>query len=100
MIEFEKGSIIAFSNIYPNTTITGYLFYMEENIYHKITDIREIFFHEAEAKFNTKIKCITVLTFLPFSDFIDDDDLPQNLVSFFETHYIVVEGTESNPHIP
>lgn len=43
MIEFEKGSIIAFSKIYPNTTITGYLFYMEENVYRKITDTREIF---------------------------------------------------------
>lgn len=83
MIEFEKRSVIAFSKIYPNTTITGYLFYMEENVYRKITHIRENFFYEAEAKFNTKIKCITVLAFLPFCDFIDDDDLPPKLGFFF-----------------
>ena len=57
MTEFEKASIIAFSNIYLNTTITGRSFRMAKNIYHRIIDIGEKLHYETGAEFNTKIKC-------------------------------------------
>lgn len=48
-----------------------------------------------DAEFNNKIKCFTALAFLPVCDVIDgfrkltdDDDLPQEFVSYFEIHYI------------
>ncbi|XP_068206482.1 uncharacterized protein [Palaemon carinicauda] len=51
--------------------------------------------YQTDAEFNNKIKCFTALAFLPVQDVIDgiielshDDDLPQELVSYFETHYI------------
>ena len=51
--------------------------------------------YQTDAEFNNKIKYFTALAFLPVHDVIDgfielsdDDDLPQELVSYFETHYI------------
>ena len=78
---------------------------MAKNIYHKIIDTGQKLGYQTDAEFNTKIKCITrnVLVFLPVSNFIDgfihltdNDDLPQLLVSHFETRYIGGEKAKSS----
>ena len=95
MVDFEKASINAFSDIFPTTKITGCLFHMAKNIYRHIVDLGLKSRYQTDAEFNNKIKCFTALPFLPVQDVIegfleltDDDDLPQELVSYFETHYI------------
>ena len=51
--------------------------------------------YQSDCAFNTKVKCLMALAFIPLSDIIDafielvdDDDLPQELVAYFEMHYI------------
>ena len=50
--------------------------------------------YQTDAEFNNKIKCSTALAFLPvhdvidgFIELLDDNNLPQELVSYFEMHY-------------
>ena len=59
--------------------MTGYLFYMAK----KKKLFREKLLYETEAKFNAKIKCITVLAFLLLSEFIYGYNLPPRLGSLF-----------------
>ncbi|XP_066969100.1 uncharacterized protein [Macrobrachium rosenbergii] len=95
MVDFEKASINAFSAVFSTTKLTGCLFHMVKNIYRHIVDLGLKSRYQTDAEFNNKIKCLTALAFLPVQDVIDgfielsdDDDLPQELVSYFEMHYI------------
>ncbi|XP_029650233.1 uncharacterized protein LOC115223666 [Octopus sinensis] len=95
MVDFGKAIINAFCEILPTTNITGCLFHMAKNICRHIVDIGLKPRYQTDAEFNNKIKCFTALAFLPVSDVIDgflemtdDDNLPQEFVSYFETHYI------------
>ncbi|XP_068225286.1 uncharacterized protein [Palaemon carinicauda] len=94
MVDFEKASVNAFSAVFPTIKVTGCLFHMAKNIYRHIVDLGLKSRYQTDAEFNNKIKCFTALAFLPVQDIIDgfielsdDDDLPQELVSYFETHY-------------
>ena len=60
-----------------------------------MTDIGLKVRYQSDCAFNTKVKCLMALAFIPPSDIIDafielvdDDDLPQELVAYFEMHYI------------
>ena len=51
--------------------------------------------YQSDSEFNTLVKCFAALAFIPpsdvvdaFEELIDNDDLPQDLVSYFEAHYI------------
>ena len=95
MVDFEKASINAFSAVFPTTKVTGCLFHMAKNIYRHIVDLGSKSRYQTDEEFNNKIKCFTALAFLPVHDVIDgfielsdDDDLPQELVSYFKTLYI------------
>nr|XP_040571875.1 uncharacterized protein LOC121121074 [Lepeophtheirus salmonis]XP_040571876.1 uncharacterized protein LOC121121074 [Lepeophtheirus salmonis] len=95
MIDFEKTNLNAFSAKFPLKNITGCLFHMTKNLYQHIENIGLKLRYSTDGDFNMKIKCFSALAFLPIPDVIDgyidladDDDLPQEFVSYFETHYI------------
>ena len=62
---------------------------MVKNIHHNTVDIGLKSCYQTDTEFNNKIKCFMALAFLP-DGFVEltDDDLPQEFVSYFETHYI------------
>ena len=60
-----------------------------------MTDIGLKVRYQTDCDFNTKVKCLMALAFIPppdiinaFKELVDDDDLPQELVAYFEMHYI------------
>ena len=60
-----------------------------------VTDIGLKIRYQTDGDFNTKIKCLMALAYVPppdtidaFIEIVDDDEMPQELVSYIETHYI------------
>lgn len=95
LIDFEKSIVTAFTKVFPDATTTGCLFHLSQNIYRKVIDMGEKVRYQNDVEFNTKVKCFTALAFLPPADVVDgfveltdDEDIPQELVSYFETYYI------------
>ncbi|XP_040575190.1 uncharacterized protein asrij isoform X1 [Lepeophtheirus salmonis] len=95
MMDFEKTIINAFQTVFPLTGMTGCLFHMSKNIYRHIVNLGLNLRYSKDVDFNLKMKCFTALAFLPIPDVIDgfieladDDDLPQEFISYFETHFI------------
>ncbi|QQP42000.1 Putative LOC100898192, partial [Caligus rogercresseyi] len=95
MIDFEKAIMNAFTEVFPTSNITGCLFHLAKNIYRHIVDLgmRELYLTNGD--FNTKMKSLTALAFLPIEDVIsgfyeltNDDTFPQEIVAYFETYYI------------
>ncbi|XP_068208538.1 uncharacterized protein [Palaemon carinicauda] len=95
MTDFEKANFDSFQNYFSNVSVTGCLFHLAKNIFRKVCEFGHKVRYQSDSEFNTLVKCFTTLAFVPSSDVIrafeelvDNDDLPQDLVSYFETYYI------------
>ena len=51
--------------------------------------------YQTDCDFNTKVRCFISLAFIPppdtidaFIELVDDNDIPQELVAYFERHYV------------
>ena len=69
-----------------------------------MTDIGLKVRYQIDCDFNTKVKCLMALAFIPppdtigaFTELVDDDDLQQKLVAYFETHYMEAGGRGRGP---
>ena len=95
IIDFEKSAQNAFSNTFPGTNISFCLFHLGQNLYrHIVAEGFKVRYHEDDI-FSLKMRCFIALAFLPinqvadaFEELIDDDDIPQPIVSYFENSYI------------
>lgn len=93
-MDFEKAAIDSFLKKFPNSDITCYVFNVSHNIYKQVIKIylKQRYYHDDY--FNLKPLCLSELAFLlvydvieVFEELTDEDDFPQDLVSYFETCY-------------
>lgn len=95
MLDFEKASMNAINMLFPEAQLSGCLFHLCQSVYRKIVELGFKNKYNNEEIFSLKCRCLSALSFLPVSDvidgfeqLIDDDDLPQELVAYFEVNYI------------
>ena len=98
-MDFEKAAQNAFSNTFPETTISFCLFHLGQNVYrHIVVEGFKVRYHEDDI-FSIKLRSFIALAFLPINEVADafdelvddddDDDIPQPIVSYFENSYTV-----------
>ena len=95
LMDFEKAAHNTFLDTFPEVNLSCCLFHLGQNVYKRV--VQEGFkvrYHEDDA-FSIKVRCFVSLAFLPreevidgFDELVDDDDIPQALVSYFENTYI------------
>ena len=95
IMDYEKSIHNAFVSVFENSQICGCLFHLGQACWRKINDIGERVRYNTHDDFSLKIKCFTALAFLPTEDVIeafenlsDDDDIPDEFITYFETNYI------------
>ncbi|XP_076064968.1 uncharacterized protein LOC143039010 [Oratosquilla oratoria] len=95
MMDFEKAAINSLLDIFPSSDVTCCLFHLLQNVYKQVVTIGFKQQYHQDDDFSLKVRCLSALAFLPIDDVIDgfeeltdDDDFPQELVSYFETYYI------------
>ena len=98
MIDFEMASVNSFSDCFTTTNVTGCFFHLCQNIFRKVVNLGLKVRYQTDSHFNTKVKCLSALAFVPVADVIsvfellsDDDEFPQELISYFELNYIGCE---------
>ena len=95
LMDFEKAAHNTFLNTFPEVDLSCCLFHLGQNIYKRVMQEGfKVKYHEDDA-FSLKVRCFVSLAFLPreevidgFDELVDDDDIPQALVSYFENTYI------------
>ena len=95
IMDFEKAAHNAFSNTFPGTNTSFCLFHLGQNVYrHIVAEGFKVRYHEDDI-FSIKLRSFIALAFLPinevadaFDELVDDDDIPQPIVSYFENSYI------------
>ena len=82
-------------NTFPNSDVTDCLFHLSQNIYKQVIQKGLKHRYNNDDDFSLKVRCLSALAFLPiddvseaFEELTDDDDFPQELVSYFESYYI------------
>ena len=95
MMDFEKTHMNSISSEFRSASISTCLFHFGQNIYRKVCEFGFKHKHHTDDEFSIKIRCLYVLAFLPvddategFEELTDDEDTPQEIVSYFEATYI------------
>ena len=103
MMDFEKAHMNCVRNHFPNVSISSCLFHLSQSIYRKVIDLGFKERYHRDAEFSIKVRCFSALSLLPMDDVVDgfdeladDEDLPQELVSYFEACYIGCERGRGN----
>ncbi|CAI9729249.1 Hypothetical predicted protein [Octopus vulgaris] len=83
------------------------LLYLDQDSAIKVTDIGLKMRYQTDCDFNTKVKCLMALAFIPplntvdaFIELVDDNDLPQERVAYFEKHSTSGERRKVPPTFP
>ena len=95
MMDFEKAHINSILSVCPRASISCCLFHLSQNVYRQVCEIGFKERYQQDNELSIKIRCFSALAFLPpndvihgFEELVDDDDLPQELVSYFQCSYI------------
>ena len=95
MVDFEKAVINSILNTFRNSDVASCLFHLSQNIYKQVIQIGLKHRYNNDDDFSLKVRRLSTLAFLPiddvseaFEELTDDDDFPQELVSYFESYYI------------
>jgi hypothetical protein len=95
LTDFEQASINAWKKVFPHCELTACLFHLSQSLFRKIVEIGFKVRYSTDDEFSLKMRCFSALAFLPvqdvteaFEDLTDDDDIPQEFVTYFETNYI------------
>lgn len=95
MMDFEKAHMNSISSVFPSASISTCLFHFGQNIYRKVCEFGFKQKYHTDDEFSIKIRCLCALAFLPvddvtegFEELTEDEDIPQEIVSYFEATYI------------
>ncbi|XP_064107992.1 uncharacterized protein LOC135216547 [Macrobrachium nipponense] len=94
-MDFEKAAHNGFLESFPASNLACCLFHLGQNVYkHIVQEGMKSRYHQDDS-FSLKMRCFVALAFLPVDDvvdgyeeLVDDDDMPQSVVSYFENNYI------------
>ncbi len=95
IVDYEKAAFQSFLQHFPTCNVYGCLFHLGQNVYkHIVQHGFKMKYHEDDT-FSLKMRCFVALAFLPledvtegFEELTDDDEIPQEIVSYFENTYI------------
>ena len=98
LVDFEKASMNAFQEAYPNSHVTGCYFHLCQSVLRKVNEIGLKIAYEADDIVRGYVRCIPALAFVPPEDVQEAfdllaDDKPEvdhidELLTFFEHTYI------------
>jgi hypothetical protein len=95
MMDFEKGHINAFKEIFPNSEISSCLFHLSQNIFRKVCEFGYKEQYHKDFELSLLIRCFAALSFLPINDVVDgfeeligNEEIPQEIINYFEKNYI------------
>ena len=82
-------------SVFQETEVSCCLFHLSQNVYkHTVQAGYKERYHQDD-EFSLKVRCFPALAFLPqndvvsgFEELIDDDEIPEEIVSYFATNYI------------
>ena len=95
IMDFEKAAHNGFLESFPASNLACCLFHLGQNVYkHIVQEGMKSRYHQDDS-FSLKMRSFVALAFLPVDDvvdgyeeLVDDDDIPQSVVSYFENNYI------------
>ncbi|XP_066947100.1 uncharacterized protein [Macrobrachium rosenbergii] len=95
VVDFEKAVINSLKAVFQETEVSCCLFHLSQNVYkHTVQAGYKERYHQDD-EFSLKVRCFPALAFLPpndvlsgFEELIDDNEIPEEIVSYFSTNYI------------
>ena len=70
LVEFEKASMTAFQEGFPDAVVTGCYFHLCQSIIRKVNELGFKLAYETDMTFREYIRCLPALAFVPCSDVI------------------------------
>ena len=98
LVDFEKASMNAFAQRFPQAVVTGCYFHLSQSIVRKVSEIGMKSDYENDNDIRCSVRCLAALAFVPavdvqnaftlLADSMPHHDHMDELISFFEHTYV------------